>query len=106
MMSEQSNSQHWADLLETYGCNQFAQGLRQGSGIGPQFESLGSLNGFHLDNPWERAVSALIQCNLRGASVEEARRSVDTTLTAAGLYEVAPGERDVLAQLLTEGILT
>jgi hypothetical protein len=95
--------QIWASQLETYGCTQLSSGLRESSGIGQQIESLGSLNGYYLDNPYVRAVGALVDGGLQGIGPEEARRTVDIAFGAAGLLSnVDQGERDVLTYLLIE----
>jgi hypothetical protein len=94
--------QIWINALETYECNQLAEGLRQGEGIGPQIESSGSLNGLRPDNPYVKAFDKLVSLGLQGASDEYACRTVDIVLDRQNLM-VDPGEKNRLAVLLTWG---
>jgi len=92
------------DALEDNGCTQLTSGLLDVGGIGLQVESAGSLNGYHLDNPYVRAIGALVSGDLQGRGIEEVRRTVDVALSVAGI-DSDQGERNVLAYLLTEGII-
>jgi hypothetical protein len=90
--------------LESYGCPELAANLRLGMRIGLQFEPAGSLDGYHLSNPFARAVNALITGGLDGCGMEVAHRTVDITFKAVGV-EVSQAERDQFASLLNTGLL-
>jgi len=90
--------------LEERGCTHLAAKLHQDRGIGRQFEPAGSLNGFQVHNPHRHVLSALITGGLKGAGVEQVRRTVDIAFRSAGLT-IRQSERDILAHMLVKGEL-
>ena len=107
MMSETSGVERylmWAEVLERHGCDQLANGLRWGCGIGQQIESPVSLNSHYVENPYVEVIGALAAGGLAGLGEEVVRRQVDAAFIAAGVL-VDQGERDVLAYLLNEGTI-
>jgi len=92
------------DQLNAYGCTELAASLQPETGIGPQFEPAGSLNGYHLSNPYTGAINALITGGLAGCGMEVARRAVDITFNAVGV-EIKQAERDRFAYVLNQDLI-
>ncbi len=91
-----------ARRIDENGCPDLANHLVKSRGIGPKSGSGSSLNGYHLANPHRSALATVLRQDLQGKGYDYARRTVDMEFGKVGA-DLAPSERDKLAQILDSG---